>query len=71
MRTLTNGEDPDEMLLNAAFHHQGLHYLIRQKLSLEIKIQFYLEIITHDPSIYTIGHPKFIVSNQKEESISA
>ena len=27
------------------------------------EIQFYLEIITCDPSIYTIDHPKFIVSN--------
>ena len=27
--------------------------------------------ITCDPSIYTMGHPKFIISNQKEESISA
>ena len=30
---------------------------------------FYLEII--DPMIYTMDHPKFIVSNKKDESISA
>ena len=35
------------------------------------EIQFYLEIITCDQSIYTLDHPKFIVSNQKEESIYA
>ena len=33
-------------------------------------MQFYLEIITGDPSIYTMDHLKFIVLNQKEESIS-
>ena len=32
---------------------------------------FILEIITCDPCIYTMDHSKFIVSNQKEESISA
>ena len=34
-------------------------------------MQFYLEIITCDPLIYTTDHPKFIVSYQKEEPISA
>ena len=29
-----------------------------------------MEIITCDPSVYTMDHPKFIVSNQKDESIS-
>ena len=28
-----------------------------------------LEIITFDPSIYTMDHPNVIVPNQKEESI--
>ena len=28
-----------------------------------------LEILTCDPSIYKMSHPKFIVSNQKEEPI--
>ena len=41
----------------AAFH-QCLHCLIRQKQSSEKEVQFYLEIITSDPSIYTIDHPK-------------
>ena len=39
MSTLANNEDPDEMPLNATFH-QGLHCLLRQKLSLEKEIQF-------------------------------
>ena len=34
-------------------------------------MQFYLEIITCDPSNYTLDHPKIIVSNQKEEPIRA
>ena len=59
MGSLTNSEDPDEMPHNAAFH-QGLHYLLRQKWSLK-KNKFYLEIITHDSSTYTMDHPKFIV----------
>ena len=69
MRTLANSKDPDEILHNAAFH-QGLHCLLRQKRSSEKEILFLREIITCDPSIYTMNHPKFIVSNQKEEFIS-
>ena len=30
-----------------------------------------LEIITHDPSIDTMDHPKSIVKTQEEESISS
>ena len=29
-----------------------------------------MEIITRDPSMYTVERPKFIASNQKEEFIS-
>ena len=67
MCTLANSEGPDEMPHDVAFH-QGLHCLPRQKCTSEKEIYF-LEIITCDPSIYTMEHPKFIVSNQKEESI--
>ena len=67
MRTLANSEDPDEMPHDAAFH-QGLHCLLREKQSSAKEIQFYLEIIMCDPSIYTIDRPKSIVSSQKEES---
>ena len=67
MSTSTKIEDPDEMSRNAAFH-QGLHCLLKQKQSSEKDIQFYLEIITCDPSMYSMDHPKLIVLNQKEES---
>ena len=70
MCTLANHEDPDEMPHIEAFH-QGLLYLLRQNDLQRTKYNFYLVIITCDPSIYTMDHPKFIVSNQKEESISA
>ena len=67
---MVNSEDPDEMPHNAAFH-QGLQYLLRRKQSSEKdkKIGYY--ILTCDPSISTMDHPKFIVFNQKEESISS
>ena len=68
--TVTNSEDSDEMHKNAAFH-QGPHCLLRQKQSSEKEIQFYFEIITCDPLMYTMDLPKFIVSIQKQESISA
>ena len=45
-----------------------LHCFLRQKQSKETEIQFYLKIITCDPSVYTIDHPKFIISNQNESS---
>ena len=64
MRTLANSVDPDEMPHSATFY-QGLHCLHRKE------IQYFLEITTCDLSIYTMDHHKFIVSNQKEESISA
>ena len=69
MHSLANSEDPDEMPHNGAFH-QGLHCLLRHKHNLQGQKQiFYAEIITRDPSVYTMDHPKFIASNQKEESI--
>ena len=47
--TLVNIEDPDKMLHNGAFH-QGIYRLLKQKQSSEKKMQYYLEIITCDPS---------------------
>ena len=41
MRTLANSGDSDDMGHNAALH-QGLHCLLKQKLSSEKKIQFHL-----------------------------
>ena len=69
MVTLANSEDPDEMLHYAAFQ-RGLHCLLGLKRSSEKEIQYYLEVLTCDPAIYTMDHPIFIVSNQKDESIS-
>ena len=48
---MVNSEDSDKMH-NAGFH-QDLH-LLRQKRSSEEELQFYLEIITSDPLIYTM-----------------
>ena len=70
MSFLTNSEDPDEMPHYDAFH-QGLHCLLRKKVPFEKETQFYLEIISSDPSIYKIDHLKITVSNQKEDSICA
>ena len=67
---VTNSEDPDEMPWNAEFH-QGLHCLLRQKQSSEKEMQFYFKIITCDPFMYTMDLPRFIVSIQKLEFISA
>ena len=69
MCSLANSLDPDEMPHNAAFH-QGLCCLLQQKWSSK-KEKKYLEIITHYPSTYSMDRPKSIISNQKEESISA
>ena len=65
MRTLTNSEDQVEMPQDAAFQ-QGIpvHCLLRKKrISETIEINSDLEIITCVPSLYTMDHPKFIVSN--------
>ena len=51
--------------------HRGLCCLLRQKQISEEEIQLYLEIVTCDPSISTMDHPKLVLSNQMEESISA
>ena len=56
MSTLANIEDPDEVL-----HH----CLPRQKQSSEKEIEFNMESTTCDP----MDHPKFILPNQKVESI--
>ena len=49
--------------------YQGLHCLPRQNQSLENKIEFFLEIITCDPSIYIMDRPELTVSNVMEQSI--
>ena len=62
MEAFTYSEDPHEMLHNVPFH-QGLHCLLRQILCSEKEIQDCLEILTCDPSVYTINHPDLSVSN--------
>ena len=57
-------------LLYFAEYYLGLFCLLEQKCSSEKKKQYYLEIITCDPRIYTIDLHKFIAMNQKVESIS-
>ena len=56
---LTISEDPDEMPHRAAFH-QGLHYLLRQNRSSRNNTMI-SEIISCDPSMYTMDHPYLIV----------
>ena len=65
----TVSENQDKMPHNGAFY-QDLLCLLRQIISSEKEMQFYLEIITCDLSICTMNHAKFLMSNQKEESIS-
>ena len=51
MRSLANSEDPDEML----------------KIDLQRKkYNFYLEIITCDPSKYTMGHSKLLYQTRRK-----
>ena len=69
MGTLANNKYPDEILHNVVFH-QSLHCLLRQSQSSEKEIHYLFEIITFDPSIYTIDHPDFVVSSFFENSIS-
>ena len=68
MRTVTKSNPERDFQSRLKVVTNGL--LLRQKPSSEKEIQFYLEIMTCDPLIFTMDHPKFIVSSQKEESIS-
>ena len=63
MGTLANSEDPDEM------SHQGLHCLLRLNGSSENEIEYFLKVITFDPSKYTMDHPDFIVFSLMENTI--
>ena len=66
MSTFANSEDPDKMQHNDEFH-QGLHCL-KEKLYLHaIKCNIYYN---HNRTPIDMYNLKFIVSNQKEESIS-
>ena len=50
MGTFENSEDPDEIPHKGAFH-LGLHCSLKQNWSAEREIQYFVEIITCDPSI--------------------
>ena len=65
--TPKNSEHPDELPL---FIRVLLYTVCNYKNNLR-EIQFYLDIITCYPSVYTMDHSKFIVSNQMVEFICA
>ena len=69
MSILANSEGSDEMPQVVAFF-QGLCCFQRRSSDNENLMQYYLEVITCDPSIYTMDYSKFILSYKKEESIS-
>ena len=48
--------------------HEGLHRLQRQNQSSEKEIQYFLEIISSDPSIYLMDTLNLTVSNFMEKS---
>ena len=66
MGLLTNREDSDECGISL-----GSTMFAKTKTIFRERNAFLLEIITCDPSIYTMDHSKRIISNQKEEFISA
>ena len=51
--------DPGDIAPYAAFH-LGLHFFLRHTIFRE-KIQYCVELITCEPSIYAMDHPKLIV----------
>ena len=65
MGTLVNSEYSDECISS------GIYCLLRQNGLQSKKYNFFYKILTCGPSIYIMDHPKFIVSNQKEEPIRA
>ena len=70
---LKNNEDPYQMPHKAAFPggiSWGSTLFGKTKRIFTEKMMFSLEILTCDTSIYTMNHPKYVASNQKEDSIS-
>ena len=64
----SDSEDPDEMPYKEALH-LGMHCFLIQNRSSDKEKQYILEILTCDPSIYTMDHPDFIVCSFIEYSI--
>ena len=67
MGAMANSEDPDEVPHKAAFY-QHLHCLLGQNGSSQREKYISLEIITYNPSIYTMNHPGVSASNFIENS---
>ena len=61
----------DSKIHTFTYNSSGSALFAKTKLILRETNTISLEIITGDPSIYTMDQPKFIVLNQKEESINA
>ena len=70
MHTLEKSEDPDEMLHHIMLHFIRVYTVCQDKTSFRVRNTIYLENIICDSSMYSMDHPKFIISNQKEELIS-
>ena len=68
MSTYANSEDPDRMQHNAAFH-QGYAVKIIKICRKKNTIIFFENYNLTCLDLY-MDYPKFIVSNQKEESVS-
>ena len=68
MSTIANNEDPDKKQHNAAFH-QVQQFKIIKNLQTR-KLQYFRKIVTRHPKICTMDYPKFVILNQKEESIT-
>ena len=64
MGTFANSEDPDEMPHAAALSSGSTLFAKTKMIFRERNTFFYLEIITCDPSIYTIDYPELIVSKK-------
>ena len=65
---ITFRDIPTKLHIFVKHIHHGLHCLLRQNQSSEIEKQYSLEIITYDPSKYTMDHPDLTVSNFMEKS---
>ena len=65
MRSLTNSEDSDEMLHNAAFH-QSLHYLLGQKQSSGKEIHFIRKLLTLTPQYIQWTIPSLLYQTRRK-----
>ena len=59
-----------QMKCSIMLHFIRVYTVCYGKKDLQTKKQYFSKIITWHPEIFTMDNPKFIVSNQKEKSIS-